>query len=56
MAEIRETQLPGVGVRHEFTTDSGQALGVISHRGGRKEILIYDRDDPDACSGVEKRH
>lgn len=52
MAQVRETQLPGVGVRHEFTTDSGQDLGVISHRGGRKEILIYDRDDPDACSGV----
>ncbi|MDB0005616.1 cation:proton antiporter regulatory subunit [Ilumatobacteraceae bacterium] len=52
MAEVRETQLPGVGVRHEFTSDSGQQLGVISHRGGRKEVLIYDKDDPDACSTV----
>lgn len=52
MAEVRETQLPGVGVRHEFTTDNGQQLGVISHKGGRKEVLVYDRDDPDACSTV----
>lgn len=52
MAEVRETQLPGVGVRHEFTTDSGQHIGVISHRGGRREVLVYDKADPDACSGV----
>ncbi len=52
MAEITETNLPGVGVRHEFVTDSGQHVGVISHRGGRREILVYDRDDPDSCSMV----
>jgi TrkA domain protein len=52
MPDVSETPLPGVGVRHEFTTASGERIGVISHRGGRREIVIYDRDDPDACTSV----
>jgi TrkA domain protein len=50
MAEVTETQLPGVGVRYEFTTSDGQRVGVLSHRGGRREIFVYDRRDPDAAS------
>ena len=50
MGEVTETQLPGVGVRHEFTTTAGERVSVLSHRTGRKEIAVYDRDDPDACS------
>ena len=52
MPEVTETQLPGVGVRHEFTTAAGERLTVLSHRTGRREIAIYDRADPDACSTV----
>lgn len=52
MSDVTETRLPGVGVRHEFTTDAGERVGVISHRGGRRELLVYDRDDPDACTTV----
>jgi TrkA domain protein len=50
MAAVRETQLPGVGVRHEFTTSDGTQLGVLVHRDGRRDLLIYDRSDPDSCS------
>lgn len=50
MAEVTETQLPGVGVRYEFTTTEGERVGVLSHRGGRREVLVYDRRDPDAAS------
>lgn len=50
MADIEETVLPGVGVRHDFLTNSGQRIGVISHRSGSKELLVYDEHDPDACS------
>jgi TrkA domain protein len=50
MSEVRETRLPGVGVRHEFTTDGGDHIGVISHRTGRREIVLYDRSDPDAAT------
>ncbi len=52
MSEVLETQLPGVGVRHEFDADNGQRIGVIVHRDGRREVVVYRRDDPDACSTV----
>jgi TrkA domain protein len=46
--DIRETALPGVGLRHEFTTRAGRHLGVVSYRTGRRALLLYDPDDPDA--------
>ena len=49
MTEVRETILPGVGVRHDFTTTEGRDLGVVVHHDGRREIVLYDQDDPDAC-------
>jgi TrkA domain protein len=49
MSEVSETQLPGVGVRHEFTTADGERVGVLVHRSGRRELLVYDKADPDAC-------
>jgi TrkA domain protein len=49
---VSETSLPGVGVRHEFTTAGGERVGVICHRGGRREVLVYDKDDPDACTTI----
>lgn len=52
MAEIHETTLPGVGIRHDFETKGGDRLGVISHHSGRRDLLIYDRYDPDACEFV----
>jgi TrkA domain protein len=50
--EVEEVKLPGVGVRHDFQTRSGRRVGVVSHRGGRHELLIYDVRDPDSCSEV----
>lgn len=52
MATVQETHLPGVGVRHEFDTESGQRVGVIVRRDGRREVVVYDTDDPDACSSM----
>ena len=49
MAHIEETKLPGVGVRHDFITNMGTRIGVIAHRAGHRELLIYDEDDPDQC-------
>jgi TrkA domain protein len=48
MTDVEETKLPGVGVRHDFATGSGRRVGVIVHRSGDRELLIYDKDDPDA--------
>jgi TrkA domain protein len=52
MATVRETQLPGVGVRHDFTTEDGTNVAVLVHRDGRRELLVYDREDPDSCTGL----
>jgi TrkA domain protein len=47
--EVFETPLPGIGVRYEFMTGERERLGVITRRDGRRELLLYDRDDPDTC-------
>jgi hypothetical protein len=47
MTEIREVELPGVGVRHEFVTEDGNRVGVVSHRSGRREVYLADSDDSD---------
>ena len=52
MPEVSETPLPGVGVRHEFVTASGERVAVVTHRTGRREVAVYDRDDQDACTTV----
>ena len=52
MPEVQETLLPGVGVRHEFTTEAGERVAVLTHRTGRREVAVYDRDDPDTCHTV----
>lgn len=50
MATVRETNLPGIGVKHDFTTDDGRDVGVLVHRDGRRDIVVYDAEDPDTCS------
>jgi TrkA domain protein len=52
MTEIVETPLPGVGVRHEFTTAEKERIAVLTHRTGRREIAVYDHGDPDLCRTV----
>lgn len=49
MADILETQLPGVGVRDDFETEAGARIGVIHHRTGRRELCLYEDDDPDTA-------
>jgi TrkA domain protein len=50
MLEIEESPLPGIGLRHDFPTAAGRRIGVISHRTGRRDLVVYSQDDPDACS------
>ena len=50
MTEVTETHLPGVGVKHDFTTNDGRDVGVLAHNDGRRDIVVYDADDPDKCS------
>jgi TrkA domain protein len=48
--KIKETSLPGVGVRHDFTAEDGSRIGVVHHRTGRRELFFCEPDDPDAVS------
>lgn len=52
MAEVNETRLPGLGVRYDFVTARGSRIGVVHHRTGRRELLLYEPDDPDTCRSV----
>lgn len=52
MPDVTEVRLPGVGVRHDYTTEAGERVAVLTRRGGRREILVYDQDDPDRCRAV----
>lgn len=47
MTEINETPLPGLGVRHDFRCVGGDVVGVVSLHSGRRQLLVYDSDDPD---------
>jgi TrkA domain protein len=49
MSKIEETRLPGVGVRFDFVSEQGQRVGVVHHRGGRREIFVCSVDDPDSA-------
>ncbi len=54
MREISETELPGVGIRFDVRTDGGRGVGVVAHRSGRRDLVIYDERDPDrAAESVE---
>ncbi|MDX1449099.1 MAG: cation:proton antiporter regulatory subunit [Acidimicrobiia bacterium] len=50
MARIEETQLPGVGVRYEFVTEDGERVGVVHHRGGRREMFVCRAEEPDSVA------
>lgn len=52
MAEVTETQLPGVGVRYEYTSTEGDVIGVVCHHGGRRELMRYAKDDPDRAQSL----
>lgn len=47
--EVYETPLPGVGSRYEFTTEAGDRLAIVARRDRRRELVLYDEDDPDSC-------
>jgi TrkA domain protein len=44
---IEHHNLPGIGVSHVLTTGRGRRIGVVSHRSGRRDLVIYDKADPD---------
>ena len=50
--DIEEIRLPGVGLRHDLVVGAGQRVGVVSQLNGERELVLYDKHDPDACRAV----
>jgi TrkA domain protein len=48
MAQVTETKLPGIGVRYDFRTAGGTPVGVLVHRSGRRDLMVYSKKDSDA--------
>ena len=54
--DLRETRLPGIGVKYGFSTAQGGRLAVILHNDGQREIYYYQRPDADEPSAVIELH
>lgn len=54
--DLRETRLPGVGVKYAFRTAQGGRLSVIMHNDGQREIYYYRRAHDDEPSAVIELH
>ena len=47
---VREAKLPGVGRRYDLITHAGCRLGVVVHRSGRRDLVVFNVPaDPDAA-------
>ncbi|MER5262706.1 TrkA C-terminal domain-containing protein [Actinosynnema sp. NPDC002837] len=47
---VEVTPLPGIGTRQDFVIRSGRRVGVITHRDGHFDLVIYKQDDPDSSA------
>ena len=47
--DVERTNLPGIGLRHDFRTEKGQRAAVVSHVSGRRDLVVYRHDDPDTA-------
>ena len=45
--DLRESRLPGVGVKYTFLTAAGGRVSVIMHNDGQREVYFYRRRDDD---------
>jgi TrkA domain protein len=54
--DLRETRLPGVGVKYAFRTAQGGRISVIIHNDGQREIYFYQRPDDDEPTAVIELH
>ena len=43
--DLRETRLPGIGVRFDLRLDDGGKLTVIQHNDGQREIYVFRRGE-----------
>jgi TrkA domain protein len=50
--DLRETRLPGIGVKYTLRLDEGGRLAVILHNDGRRELYFFKRADADEPTAV----
>lgn len=48
--EVREVELPGIGMKFSFETEEGETLCVVIHKTGRREIyrFLSDQETPES--------
>ena len=51
--DLRETRLPGVGVKFAFTTVHGVRVTVVQHLSGEREIYVQKGRDDDPTVALE---
>ena len=54
--DLKETRLPGVGVKYGFRIAQGGRLSVILHMDGQREIYYYRRTTDDEPTAVIELH
>jgi TrkA domain protein len=42
--DLRETRLPGIGVKYGFRTSEGGRLAIVLHNDGMREIYFFEHD------------
>ena len=50
--DLRETRLPGVGVKYGFRLDDGGRLAIILHNDGARELYYFRRADDEEPRAV----
>jgi TrkA domain protein len=50
--ELRETRLPGIGVKYGFSTSGGGRLAVVLHNDGLREIYFFRHEQDDEPAEV----
>jgi TrkA domain protein len=50
--DLRETRLPGIGVKYNLRLHGGGRLTVILHNDGRRELYFFRRADADEPTAV----
>jgi TrkA domain protein len=50
--ELRETRLPGIGVKYGFRTSEGGRISIVLHNDGIREIYFFRHDNDDEPSEV----
>jgi TrkA domain protein len=50
--DLRETRLPGIGVKYGFRLDAGGRISLILHNDGKRELYWFRRADADEPTAV----